>query len=188
MAPQELPGQPVALCIAIAAAFFTSMAGLLFAYGVGEALVRSALALAVPGLLLFGLLKVRGMQNRYAQSFGAICGAASVVYLLALPFMPYFFNAVADDQANKTVVVFILLLDIWSLLISAHILKHTLDIEFVTAISLSFLIMIITILVIEYLLPAVPSPELLSQLGQQSQVLLSCAAYDGFATQINQLI
>ena len=184
MAPQELPGQPVALCIAVASAFVTSMAGLLFAYDVGEALFRSVLALAVPGLFLYGLLKVRGMQIRYAQSFGAMCGTAAVVYLLALPFMPYFFSALADEQANKTVVVFILLLDIWALLISAHILKHTLDIEFVSAISLSFLLMIMTILVIESLSPSAPSPEAVSQLGQQWQLPLPRVALDWIVAQI----
>ena len=49
LAPQDLPGQPVALVIAIAAAFVTGLAGLLFAYDFYEALYRSVLALLVPG-------------------------------------------------------------------------------------------------------------------------------------------
>lgn len=168
LAPHELPGQPVALYVAVGAAFATSMAGLLFAYDFDEALYRSVLSLLVPGIFLYLLLRARGLQNRYAQSFGALCGTAAVVYLLALPFMPYFFRAMESDQSSAFVIALILLLDIWALLISAHILKHALDIEFVTGISLSFLLMLVTILAIESLVPSEPAADIGSELGQHS--------------------
>lgn len=151
--PQELPGQPIALWISVAAAFATSLAGLLFAYRFGDAVLRCVLAILVPGVLVYAMLGVKNLQSRFVQSYSALCGSAAVIYLIALPLLPSFFTAAADSSAGKLIIFVVLLLDIWTLLITAHIFKHTFEVGFASAISLAVVMMIVTLLTIETLAP-----------------------------------
>ena len=176
LAPQDLPGQPVALVIAIAAAFVTGLAGLLFAYDFYEALYRSVLALLVPGVLLYVLLKVRGFESRYVQSFGAMCGTAAVIYLITLPITPYIINSAVESQSGALAVVLVLLINIWALMVSVHILKHTLGVAFAQALSISLLMMLVTIIIIESLVPTKPVEQSALQLGQNPGLSFSIAA------------
>ncbi len=151
--PQELPGQPIALWISVAAAFIASLAGLLFAYRFGDAVLRSVLAILVPGVLVYAMLGVKNLQSRFVQSYSALCGSAAVIYIIALPLLPAFFSAAADSSSGKLIIFIVLLLDIWTLLITAHIFKHAFEVGFASAISLAVVMMIVTLLTIETLAP-----------------------------------
>jgi len=152
-APQDLPGQTVVLWISIAAAFITGVAGMLFAYDLAEALWRSVLALVIPAAVVFMFLKFRSLESRFNQTFSAMCGSAAVIYVLAFPFMPYFFNADAQTQSGKWLIMLVLIIDVWALLITAHILKNAMNIAFSTGISLSVALMLITLFIIETIAP-----------------------------------
>ena len=151
--PQELPGHTLALWVSVVAAFLTSVAGLLFAYPVGDAIIRSILAIVVPGVLVYAFLGVKNLQPRFKQSYGALCGSAAIIYLVALPLLPAFFAATVESPSGKLVVVLVLLLDVWTVLVTAHILKHTFDIGFASGVSLAVVLMIVTLLTIEAIAP-----------------------------------
>lgn len=151
--PQELPGHSLALWISVAAAFLTSVAGLLFAYSFGDSVIRSALAIVVPGILIYAMLGVKNLQPRFRQAYSGLCGSAAIIYLIALPVLPVFFSAAVDSASGKLVVVVVLLLDLWTVLITAHILKHTFDIGLASGVSLSVVIMLVTLLTIEAVAP-----------------------------------
>ena len=156
--PQELPGLSMVLWIAIGSVFITSLAGLLFAYPFADALIRCLAAIAIPAAILYGALQIKRTPSRFTQCYAAICGASAVVYVLALPLMPTFFSATVNTLAGKLVVVIILLLDVWMLLITAHIFKHTFDVRMATGVSLSLGLMVLTLLAIEAVVPAAPAP------------------------------
>ena len=146
------------LWIAIGSVFITSLAGLLFAYPFADALIRCLAAIAIPAAILYGALQIKRTPSRFTQCYAAICGASAVVYVLALPLMPTFFSATVNTLAGKLVVVIILLLDVWMLLITAHIFKHTFDVGMATGVSLSLGLMVLTLLAIEAVVPAAPAP------------------------------
>lgn len=151
--PQDLPGHSLVLWISIAVAFLTSVAGFLFAYSFGDAIFRSILAIAVPGILVYAMLGVKDLQARFKQAYSALCGSAAVIYLIALPLLPTFFSAASDTFSGKLVIVAVLLLDLWTVLITAHILKHTFDIGMASGVSLSVVLMLVTVLTIEAIAP-----------------------------------
>ena len=107
----------------------------------------------MPGVLVYAMLGVKNLQSRFVQSYSALCGSAAVIYIIAFPLLPAFFSAAADSSSGKLVIFIVLLLDIWTLLITAHIFKHTFDVGFASAISLALVMMIVTVLTIETLAP-----------------------------------
>ncbi len=151
--PQDLPGQPVVLWIAVTAAFVSGFAGFLFVYDFSAALGRSMLSVLIPGIAVWLLLRIRRLQHRFNQTFAALCGSAAVINAIAFPFMPYLFNAGADAQAGTWLIVLTLLIDIWSVVITAHIFRHALDIGFASGISLSIALILVTVVTIESVLP-----------------------------------
>lgn len=151
--PQELPGLSMVLWIAVAAVFVTSLAGLLFAYPLHGAVFRSLAAIAIPAAILYAALHLKSRQSRFLQCYAAICGASAVVYVLALPLMPIFFSANVSTLAGKLVIVFMLALDVWMLLISAHIFRHTFDVGMSTGVSLALGLMVLTLVAIEAVTP-----------------------------------
>jgi len=151
--PQELPGLSMVLWIAIASVFITSLAGLLFAYPFADALMRCVAAIAIPAAIIYAALRIKRISSRFMQCYAAICGASAFVYVVALPLMPTFFNASVNTFSGKLIVVIILLLDVWMLLITAHIFKHTFDVGMATGVSLALGLMVITLLAIEAVVP-----------------------------------
>lgn len=154
VAPQELPGQTVVVCIAAMAALLTSLCGLLFAFSFGDALLRSALAMLITASLIAVTLRSRKLQHRFNQTFAALCGATSLIYFLALPLMPYFFTAQIATADGKLLVIVILLFDLWALLVMANVLRHSLDSSFASGMSLAIAVTILTVVAIESIAPA----------------------------------
>jgi len=128
--PQELPGLAMVLWIALAAVFMTSLA------------------------IIYAALRLKDRQSRFRQCYAAICGASAVVYALALPLMPIFFSANVSTLSGKLIIVFMLLLDVWMLLISAHIFRHTFEVGMATGVSLALGLMVFTLVAIESITPA----------------------------------
>jgi len=166
--PQELPGFSMVLWIAIASVFVTSFAGLLFAYPFTDAFIRCLAAIVIPAAILYAALQMKRTPSRFLQCYAAICGASAVVYVLALPLMPTFFAASLGTLSGKLVVMVILLLDVWMLLITAHIFKHTFDVGMATGVSLALGLMVLTLLAIEAVVP-----NAVEQNGEQSAAVNS---------------
>lgn len=68
--------------------------------------------------------------------------------------MPGFFAVVLDNQAGKFIVIIVLLLDLWNLVVTAHILKHSFDVGFATGITLALALMLAAFATVEALSPA----------------------------------
>lgn len=159
--PQELPGHSMAMWISVVAAFLSCLLGLLFAYPLIDSIIRSALAIVVPGVFVYTILLIKKTPSRFNQAFCAMCGSAAVIYVIALPLMPSFLSvasglatdSVSDSSSGNLIIFVVLLLDVWALVITAHIFRHTFDISLATGISLAVALMMITLLVMQVLGP-----------------------------------
>ncbi len=144
--PQDLPAHPMALQLSIVLALAVSMISLLVSYSVGGALARSVAALGLTAAFLHLMLQLQNRRARFNQAFCAICGSSVVIYLVALPLLPYMAPD-ADGNFDGLVIALVLLLDGWSLIVLAHIFQHTFDIAFGRGIAMALLLMFLTLLV-----------------------------------------
>jgi len=147
--PQDLPDFPVVLLVSLLLSALTLLAGLLMSFPFSEALIRVLAALLLPAALLYTALVATGRRGRFIRSYSAMCGASALIYAIALPLISF-----SDAGKVPTAVLLILvLLDIWTLIIAAHVLSHTFETGFASGFSLALLMTLITLIVVLSLTP-----------------------------------
>lgn len=99
---------------------------------------------------LSALLVVMGYRLRILQALTALIGTGVIISLFALPVL-LIVSRVANDPGYFGLIL--LLLNIWSLLITAHILRHALSIGFLLAGLLAFGYFMLSIKIIDVMLP-----------------------------------
>jgi len=108
----------------------------------GETLGAGILALAFNLGLLYLLLNVRKLANRFVQAALTLLGVALVFQLLSLPIVLLAGGhppAAADHLTPAQVLLGIVSLPIviWKLVVDAHILRHSLDLPFVSGLVIA---------------------------------------------------
>ncbi len=105
-------------------------------------------------IILFGslsiLLALMGYRARIFQTLTALIGTGIIISLLALPVL-LIVSRIASDPGYFGLIL--LLLNIWSLLITAHILRHALSIGFMLAGLLAFGYFMLSIKLVDIMLP-----------------------------------
>lgn len=145
--PQDLPASPV---LAGFAAVCYVAAGLLMALqhmSPAGAAGLVALDTALFGFLIWLLLWIRLMPNRYLQTFTAMLGASAVLEIVAVPLVLWQQSAIVGDQMTTAGVIVSLLLWVWlfwSLLVIGHIVRHAIDTILPIGVILALLHMFIT--------------------------------------------
>ncbi len=145
--PQDLPAVPVlaafaALCY-VAAGLAMALQHMSPAGAVGLVLLDTGLF----GFLIWLLLWVRLMMNRYLQTFTAMLGASAILEMAALPLVIWQQQLVVGDELTTMAVIVSLLLWawlFWSLLVLGHILRHAIDTILPIGVMLALLYMFIT--------------------------------------------
>ena len=150
--PQDLPASTGVLYLSVMMAFLVGVMRYAIVGGGYWSLLRSVLEVAVPGAILFFILTCFKLPARFNQSFSALCGSSAIIYLLALPVLPAFYAAASNDSYDLSVYL-IIALDVWSLVVVAYILKHTLDVGFVTGVSLAIVIGMSSFILVESIAP-----------------------------------
>lgn len=132
-APQDLPGSPVLLGLVLASAFAASvLVSVTAGAGVQLALVQALLDLALLLAVLYTAMRLLERLPRFLQTATALAGADTLIGLVAL--LPLTMAGSLDGGAGEpgamTVLAGLLFLAlvVWSILISAHILRHAFDI------------------------------------------------------------
>lgn len=99
---------------------------------------------------LSALLLVMGYQARIVQTLTALLGTGIILSLFALPVL-----LIVGQSTNEPGYfgLILLLLNIWSLLITAHILRHALSIGFLLAGLLAFGYFMLSIKIVDVMLP-----------------------------------
>ncbi|MBE0440189.1 MAG: hypothetical protein IBX57_10630 [Gammaproteobacteria bacterium] len=132
----------------------------LFAYfiiGTGIGLIDSPIRISIASSLadtltmvvaLWLMLNFRGMLNRYQQSLTALAGAGCCIGIVAIPIMLLFSQIDIKQQTTSYVMLLMIALMFWSLMVTAHILRKSLDIKPGTAAVLTVAYTIITLVLV----------------------------------------
>lgn len=129
--PQDLPASAFLFLLT---AVFGLISGTIVIVGSVGALVPALLAqffdLALLALMLrLGLFLLK-KQQRFFQSATALFGSGVLINLITMPLQLLMGSDPADSLIGELGVLFYLVLMIWSLVIIAHILRHSFDIRF----------------------------------------------------------
>lgn len=132
----------------------------LFAYfiiGTGIGFIDSPMMISVASSLadtiamvvvLWFLLNFRGMLNRYQQSLTALAGAGCCIGIVGIPVMLLFSQVDVKDQMTSYIMLLMIALMFWSLMVTAHILRKSLDIKPGTAAVLTVVYTVITLMLV----------------------------------------
>lgn len=100
---------------------------------------------------LSALMIVMGYGARIFQTLTALLGTGVIISLLATPVL-LTISYIAQDPGYFGLIL--LLLNIWSLVIMAHILRHALSVSFLLAGLFAFGYFMLSIKLVDFLLPA----------------------------------
>lgn len=126
------------------------------AFSGDQAILRATLQIAVYGLVVWIILRIKSHQGRWKQTVTALFGAYSFVQLLS--FLPqWFINSVWQETENTVfwMAVMSIPFGMWNLFIIAYVLKEALEMtskfkSFLLALGLSFIVSIIVLQVYLY--------------------------------------
>ena len=132
-APQDLPGSPLLLGLVLVAAFASSvLVSVTAGAGLVLAMVQAVLDLALLLVVLHTAMRMLDRLPRFLQTATAVAGADTLIGLVAL--LPLMLVGPAGETGGApgamTILagVLFLVLVVWSILVSAHILRHAFDI------------------------------------------------------------
>ena len=134
-APQDAPGGRDALLYAVAAALITYVAAIAALHGLGEALARAVLDVGVLASLLHAGLRITDKLPRFPQALAAFCGTGAIINLAAWPLLASMGSQ--TEAGNSLVSISLLLMYIWSVLVGAHLFRHTFDTSFPVGVLVS---------------------------------------------------
>ena len=151
--PQDVPASPALLALALLASLAASLLVGLQAFAPVLALGRVALETALSAALLIALLTVYGYGGRFLQSFTALCATGAILALLAWPLFGIIVERPAEDGLATVAMLLLWLLFAWSLLVTAHILRHTLDLGWAGGLLLALAYVLLAAGATELVLP-----------------------------------
>ena len=140
--PQDAPHSP-RLLAEIAALLVALELTLAWLKGMSlrDVFAGALLSLVVTLGALHLLLALRGLRNRFVQSAIALVGCSFLFTVITLPFNLLIGDVPANAQQmtpTQLLIGFILLpIVVWQLLVNAHILRHSLDVSFSTALGIA---------------------------------------------------
>lgn len=129
-APQDLPASRLLLALVAGASLLGSM---LLAMTAGEkaliGLLQGGLDLGFLLALLYAILRLVDKPARFVQTSTALIGADTLIGLLAL--LPLSLAAGVDESSPMLVLagMLFLMLVVWGVVATAHILRHALEIR-----------------------------------------------------------
>jgi len=96
---------------------------------------------------LYTLLRVNGYLLRYRQSLIALAGTGSLLGLLALPLLSAFHQYADQTNTNNFLLFALMLVMLWSLMVTAHIFRKTLETTAGKAVALTIFYVLVAIII-----------------------------------------
>ncbi len=152
-APQDVPYSPGLFLLLLIPGFIVDNLNLNIA--LPKVMFASViLVVSLHTLFLLGslsaLLVVMGYRARILQTLTALLGTGIILSIFALPLL-LIVSRIANDPGFFGLIL--LLLNIWSLLITAHILRHAISIGLLLAGLLAFGYFMLSIKIVDVMLP-----------------------------------
>lgn len=97
-----------------------------------EFIISLVASLADTALLIatcWFLLRIRGLGSRFLQTVTAMAGTGSVLGVIGIPVFWLFRQVEPHGQLTSLVLLMVLVVMIWSMLVTAHIFRNALDIK-----------------------------------------------------------
>ena len=133
--PQELPASPFLLWLTAALNLLTGTLVIVDMFGgAGQALLAQLLDMALMLGLLRAALTALGKGARFLQSASALLGAGTFINLITMPLQLTVGDNPSASLFGELAALLYLALILWALLVTAHILRHTLAIRFGAAV------------------------------------------------------
>ena len=153
-APDTLPrGPAVLIFLVIAAIVVDSVASAsLITYLSAFEIVNTVVVYNIVLLsAVFLLLKIVGYAPRAVQTLSAIAGSGLVISLVLLPALLMLDSGKEQSQA---IALYILIDNVWRIVVNAHIFRHALSIGLLLAMVISLSYLLFGVMIAEFLLPA----------------------------------
>ena len=140
--PQDAPYSPPLLVALCAVTLLLQLAIARVLKVEGETLGASVVALAFNLGLLYLLLNLRKLTNRFVQAALTLLGVAMLFQLLSLPIVLLAGGHPPSSPDHLTPVqvllgIVSLPILIWKLVVDAHVLRHSLDLPFVSGLVIA---------------------------------------------------
>jgi hypothetical protein len=153
LGPEDLPASRFLLRVTLFAyVVFGAIGSAFYVGGPAELLGQTGLDL----VLVFGffglLLLLNRKSARLQQTMTAVLGTGSLLYLVRLP-LDLWLNALPDDAPATVPALLMLLLAVWSIIITGHILNRALEIPFLGGIVLGVAFFVINVATYAALFP-----------------------------------
>ena len=138
--PQQVPYSIALLAIAILLSCILGWYQLSFRSSVADALWQALLMLGTTVLFTFIILYFRKSTERFIQTITALIACGVVIHATALPLhllQPYLLQTPLPKTVAMLLslisLIFILVINVWNLLVNAHIFRHALNVSQIAA-------------------------------------------------------
>lgn len=95
---------------------------------------------------LYFLLRMNNFLPRYQQTLMALAGTGSLLGLLAMPLLWAFHQYAEQSDTANFILLALMLLMLWSLMVTAHILRHSIGTSAPKAVALTILYILLAII------------------------------------------
>jgi len=151
--PQDLPISRTLLRLALGLYLLFAWLLAVPAYGQGRAVLVALLDAALLIVFVQVLLYLLSRSARIPQTLTAMAGSGSLLGLLALPLVLWGQPAQAEEQISGLLLYAWLLLLVWNLLITGHILRHALSTSLGIGTGVALLYTLISMQIVSALFP-----------------------------------
>ena len=93
------------------------------------------------------LLNYRGLQARYTQTLTALAGTGCCISIIGLPILWQFYQLEPEQQAVSFLFLLLVVLLLWSLMITAQIFRNSLGVKPGMAMMLTIMYIIVSMVV-----------------------------------------
>jgi hypothetical protein len=148
-APQDLPSSEILLALVVLASLVTGLlVGLVAGLSIGLSLVQTFAEIVLTLGVLYGALLLMRRASRFIQAATSLLGVGVVIGILAL--IPLTFNPTGSQETDLAALgaLMLLVLFVWSVVVTGHILRHTFDITLGQGAAIAVGFKIMTVLLV----------------------------------------
>jgi len=152
-APQDGPSSGFILAFSMTCYLMISVLVLSGSFGMAAGSQVALVEMLLLAVFMFVMLYLAGKSTRLGQTLSAVTGAGSLLGLFSLPLVLISGPVTEDASLPAIISAAWLVLLLWNLLVSAHIIRHALSSSFATGAGVSVLYMVVSMQFIATLFP-----------------------------------
>ncbi|HSS65728.1 MAG TPA: hypothetical protein VLS27_14955 [Gammaproteobacteria bacterium] len=136
-APQDLPDSTFLLALMLVAHTVTSILLNAVVLNGWNAMLAGFTDTLLVSILTASVLYLHSFSARIVQTLSAMTGTGAIISLVAIPLFSWHAGAQQSGSANAVGTLMVFGIVVWSLAVSAHILRHALSVAYFLGILVS---------------------------------------------------